>query len=164
MMGAGILPVALHNNEIFFLFAREGIINSVQPGLWSDFGGSTERGETKLRTAIREGWEESNGIFGNIHDVAYIVKNKAVKIIDIGTYRTYIVPIDYDKHIPRYFSDDYKYTLTNHPRFVKASNGMYEKDKVQWVPLSKLKRNPSMIKFRPWYVQIIKTLLRSSRV
>ena len=39
-MGGGILPVALHNNKLYFLFGKE-TFNLSSPG-WSDFGGSTE--------------------------------------------------------------------------------------------------------------------------
>lgn len=157
-MGAGILPIALHNNEIYFLFAREGVVNGTDAGKWSDFGGSTERGETKQKTAIREGWEESNGIFGSIKDVESLVKNRTVKTIDIGSYRCYLVAIEYNIGIPRRFMDDYKYTITNYPNFVNANNGLYEKDRVQWVPFSKLKQNS--LRFRPWYLQVVRKLLK----
>ena len=65
-MGAGILPITINpdNNNIYFLLSREQINSDTDPGLWSDFGGTREKGETKLDTAIREGWEESNGFLG----------------------------------------------------------------------------------------------------
>ena len=57
-MGAGILPIAIHNNIIYLLFSREYIHSKVDGGLWSDFGGARENNETYKETAIREGWEE----------------------------------------------------------------------------------------------------------
>ena len=63
-MGGGILPVAFINNHPYFLFSREALIAKEDPGKWSDFGGSKEGKESYRETAIREGWEESNGFLG----------------------------------------------------------------------------------------------------
>ena len=63
IMGAGILPVALHHDKIFFLFGKENK-NADTPG-WSDFGGGKEKGERPLTTAIREGYEELSGFLGS---------------------------------------------------------------------------------------------------
>ena len=68
---AGILPFSriIKNNKqmIYFLFSRETMDDkkSKDRGYWSEFGGSRDKGETHLDTAIREGYEESNGIFGS---------------------------------------------------------------------------------------------------
>ena len=62
-MGASILPITLINNKICFLFGKERDIDE-NPG-WSDFGGGTEKGETFLDTAIREGSEELTGFLGS---------------------------------------------------------------------------------------------------
>ena len=69
--GGGILPFAMHNNRIYFLFSRERkIFNKHRDrGLYSDFGGSQEKNESPQQVAIREGNEESNGILGDIRDL-----------------------------------------------------------------------------------------------
>jgi hypothetical protein len=55
---AGILPhIADKNGGIYFLFGRERIKNNSvcsDHGLWSDFGGLREKGETLKACAIRE--------------------------------------------------------------------------------------------------------------
>ena len=59
---AGILPMAKHNGELYFLFGRERRYPKWRDSkLWSDFGGAIDKGETKMDAAIREGYEEMNG-------------------------------------------------------------------------------------------------------
>ena len=58
-MGAGVLPIARHNNKLYLLFGRE--YNSKSKNKWSDFGGRAEKNEHVFTTAIREGTEETNG-------------------------------------------------------------------------------------------------------
>ena len=67
---AGVLPYAkqIVNNKtnLYFLFARETLdikSKSNSKGFWSDFGGSKEKKETPIETAIREGYEETSGFF-----------------------------------------------------------------------------------------------------
>ena len=66
-MGGSILPVTLHNGKIYFLFGKERDIDE-NPG-WSDFGGCTNKGETFMQTAIREGREELTGFLGSDSDI-----------------------------------------------------------------------------------------------
>ena len=47
-MGAGILPLSVFRSSIFILLGQERHNN-----LWSDFGGSSLKGETIYQTAIR---------------------------------------------------------------------------------------------------------------
>ena len=54
-----ILPMINYKGMIFFLFAKEQKNN-----LWSDFGGKSNKNEPFFKTAIREGYEESDGFFG----------------------------------------------------------------------------------------------------
>ena len=78
LMGAGILPVSLHKNNLYFLFGLEE-----NEKKWGDFGGSKEDNESKMETAVREGYEELNGFLGNKTDKKYykskiqeFIKNK----------------------------------------------------------------------------------------
>jgi len=66
-MGGSILPVTIHNNKLYFLFGKERDIDE-NPG-WSDFGGGTDKGESFLQTASREGSEELTGFLGNKDDI-----------------------------------------------------------------------------------------------
>lgn len=44
-MGNGILPTAIHNGQLFFLFGFESTDK-----LWSNFGGKKEGNETPIKT------------------------------------------------------------------------------------------------------------------
>ena len=81
-MGAGILPISFKDGKIYFLFSREaGDKKFRDTGKWSDFGGSKEKNETYEQTAIREGWEESNGILGNKKAISSLLHNNLLVII-----------------------------------------------------------------------------------
>ena len=72
-MGAGILPIAKHANKLYFLLALE-----VSDKKWSDFGGKSNKNESIYETAIREGYEETNGFFGNKREFKKLVDNNYV--------------------------------------------------------------------------------------
>ena len=77
---AGILPLAYHNDKMYFLLGRETVdVDHRAKGQWSDFGGSIEKGETLKETAIREGFEETGGLFGNMKDIEYLIDHSLVK-------------------------------------------------------------------------------------
>ena len=157
-MGGGILPVAYHKDDIYFLFARESFINKRHKGLWSDFGGSKENYESQYETAIREGAEESSGILGDECDIRILIKNHCIgKIRDRG-YSIYLVRVEYNKQIPKIFSDHFKKVLKEYPKLVHAHNGLFEKDKLKWVKLQDLTENINI--FRPWYKKFIYKIIR----
>ena len=98
-MGAGILPVAIINGKIYFLFSREQNSENNDYNQWSDFGGRKEKNETYKETAIREGWEESDGflggIFGGLEGIMTTVILIAVLLI--GGYVFLVVGVPYLK-------------------------------------------------------------------
>ena len=102
------LPVAFINNHPYFLFSREALIAKEDPGKWSDFGGSKEGKESHRETAIREGWEESNGFLGTKTNVKNLVKNSLIASIQGRGYVTFIVNVKYNKNIEQAFKDDFK--------------------------------------------------------
>ena len=107
-MGGGILPVTIHENNVYFLFSREYINARKDGGKWSDFGGSKEKNESYYDTAVREGFEESSGFIGFKQDIKNLIKNKFIKTITLPDgWRTYIVFIPYDKDLPRRFREDF---------------------------------------------------------
>jgi serine/threonine protein phosphatase PrpC len=75
-MGASILPVTVHNGKVLLLFGKERNIDS-NPG-WSDFGGGTDKGETFMETAVREGGEEMTGFLGSSSDIRQLLKKYGV--------------------------------------------------------------------------------------
>ena len=64
MVAGSILPVALHKNELYFLFGKENPMENSAKG-YSDFGGRLEKNETPYRCALREGSEELTGFLGD---------------------------------------------------------------------------------------------------
>tara|TARA_Y100000813_G_C24158694_1_gene351037 strand:- start:1953 stop:2480 length:528 start_codon:yes stop_codon:yes gene_type:complete len=157
-IGAGILPMAINEGKVYFLFSRERPSDTFkESGMWSDFGGADEKDESAMETAIREGYEESSGLLGTIKDIIFLVKKKCVKHILIPKYVTYVVLVDYDPELPQRFEKDYKIINDNFPEFVKKSNGYYEKDKLMWIEKKDLKKNLKIM--RPWYREVIQQLI-----
>jgi len=157
-MGGGILPVSIYKGKIYFLFSREYINSKDDGGLWSDFGGSKYKNETYSQTAIREGWEESDGILGNKKNIEKLIKNKTLKHITIGGYRTYIILIDYDRTLPRTFRNNFLKIKNEKPHLI-AKQGMYEKDMLKWVSYNDIK-NKKFYNFRRWYKSIVKEIIK----
>ena len=156
-MGGGILPFAVHNNKIYFLFSREYNKGKSEGGSWSDFGGSKEKGETYKDTALREGWEESNNILGNKEKIKKLIEKNTIRTLTFNGYRTYIVAIYYNKKLPEIFRNNFLEVKKNKPHLINK-NGFYEKDKLEWVEYEDIKNKMHM--FRPWYRGMIKELLK----
>ena len=109
-MGAGILPTAVWNNKLYFLFGLENESEASAPG-YSDFGGGSENNETQIQTAIREMGEELTGFMGTDREMATHVRKYGFYTVDTadGKYRTHIVPFAFDMNIERYFNNTRKY-------------------------------------------------------
>ena len=155
-MGSGILPIAVHKNKIYFLFSREYNYASHNAGLWSDFGGSKDKGETYFQTALREGYEESDKIIGSKNTIENLMKN-SLHEITINGYRTYIILINYDKDLPKKFRNKFLYVKQNKPHLI-CKKGLYEKDMIKWYSYNDIKKK--FDKFRPFYKKIVKTILK----
>ena len=154
-MGAGILPVAFYKGYFYFLFSREYQKKNKKKIDWRDFGGTTEKNESKKQTAIREGWEESDGFLGTQKDIKELIEKKTFYKIKTKTYCLYIVKIPYDKTLPKRFKKKFDKIAKSHPEKL-AKNGLYEKDKLKWIKLENLPKH--MDKFQPWYTQIVKEI------
>ena len=103
-MGGGILPMAVYKNKKYFLIGREYIGAIKVGGLWSDFEGGKYKKETfeEFSFNIREGFEETDGIIGNLKEIEKLVKDKTEKIIKISNeYKMYIIEIEYDPNLPK---------------------------------------------------------------
>ena len=162
-MGGGVLPVAYHNGNIYFLFSRERLVHNKDKdrGLWSDFGGSTEKGETQFQTAVREAAEESSGILGTRANIRQLIKKHLAAKIKDKQYSVWVVEVKYDQSAPDVFHEHFKTALRKTPNIVKARNGLFEKDKLRWIKLRDLRRNSHLI--RPWYRRFIPKLIRLFR-
>ena len=98
-MGGGILPVSLHKGALMILLGQE------RDNTWSDFGGGAIKGESVLKTSIREGTEELCGILGSNEDLEKRVLSNLLVTIDYDRYTSHVFRINYDNNLPNYFNN-----------------------------------------------------------
>jgi hypothetical protein len=145
MGGGGVIPVALHDGQLHFLFGQENdvIKDASKNQDWGDFGGSAKPGESEMDTCVREGAEELNGFYGNKRDFrALLLKNQILKLT-YDTRVTQLMRVDYDERLPFYFNNNYRFIKeTSNLRAIAAhpENGYFEKSHVRWFTLEDLKR------------------------
>ena len=154
---AGILPYTQdENGVIYFLFGRERINNNpgcADSGLWSDFGGSRDKGETLKSCAIREGSEELCGFLSKA-----LIKENISGQQSTKTYTTFLVRLNYDKHntLPDYLNTHYEFMSRQphiKPLIKDPNNGLYEKDKFAWFSLKDIRAKKLL--FRPFYREMV---------
>ena len=164
-MGAGVLPLALYKGTLFLLLGQERHNN-----LWSDFGGSTIKGEKPFKTAIREGCEELNGLLGDENELEEQVTNNLLTSISCDRYTSYIYKITYDKKLPNYFANVNRFAEIHLKDAIEIKdNGLFEKKQILWVPLSQLRSTTSTstsstkanIQLREHYKPILKSILKN---
>tara|TARA_B100001027_G_C16161461_1_gene282777 strand:+ start:36 stop:575 length:540 start_codon:yes stop_codon:yes gene_type:complete len=165
-MGAGILPVAMYRGTLFLLLGKE------RNNAWSDFGGSPNNGEDIFKTAIREGYEELNGFFGDEDELKELVtKNNVFKIgLEERTnknkkkiYTTFIFSIKYDKNLPIYFNNMNKFAEKHlSDKVNKHHNGLFEKKKIDWFSISDLREKK--IELREWYTPLLDSVIKNEKI
>jgi 8-oxo-dGTP pyrophosphatase MutT (NUDIX family) len=152
-MGAGILPVSLYKGRVMFLFGKERA-----SGLWSDFGGKAEKGETEIQTAVREGGEELNGFYGSGTDLFEKINYSLLNKLYYDQYTTYIFRVEYDKNIPIYFNNNNNFVEFHMPNIVNArKNGLFEKSELRWFTMEEMRDQKG--KFRAFYRSFINILV-----
>lgn len=145
-MGAGILPVAMHKNQLFFLFGKENKCTDT-PG-WSDFGGGKEEQERPMTTAIREGYEELSGFLGSKSQLNTQVKNNLICSVESNRYTTFIFKADYCEMLPVYFNRNFRFMQKNAPHIL-SKKGLYEKSEIKWMTTHEITQNRRQ--FRNYY-------------
>jgi len=159
-MGGGILPTAIKNNKVYFLFGLENELDDT-PG-WADFGGGKEDGETTLDTAIREGGEEINGFLGTGDKLRKLVKQNKIVNIPFKSYTTYIFKTDYDDKLPIYYKNNYDFFSRYLPHVKhKKDNGLLEKAKIRWFSYEELKKERKG--FRSFYQNIVDLIIKEEK-
>lgn len=162
-MGGSILPVTLHNNKIYFLFGKERDIDE-NPG-WSDFGGGTDKGETFIQTAIREGGEELTGFLGSDSDIKKMLYKYGTYNIDYNsegysTYRCHIFPMEYDHLLPYYYNNNQKFLQKRlDPKIIRDTK-IFEKTQIKWFSFDDIKKHHN--EFRSFYKNIIHLIIGNS--
>ena len=158
-MGGSILPATIHNGQIYFLFGKERDIDE-NPG-WSDFGGGTDKGETFIQTAIREGGEELTGFLGNDSDIRKMLHKYGTYIINYkskgyDTYRCHIFPMEYDHLLPHYYNNNQQFLQKRlDPKIIRDTK-IFEKTQIKWFSFNDMKQQRNH--FRSFYKNIVDLL------
>jgi hypothetical protein len=161
-MGGSILPITIHNGKIYFLFGKERAIDE-NPG-WSDFGGGTDKGETFVETATREGSEESTGFLGSSTDVKNMMKKYGTFTLDYippekkySTYRVHILPMKYNPFLVHYYNNNQKFIQSHLDKKIIRDTKIFEKPQIKWWSFDQIKKNRN--EFRKFYRNIIDMIL-----
>lgn len=151
MVAASILPVAIYNNTLYFLFGLENEFEESAPG-WSDFGGRVDGNETIYDAALREGKEELTGILGKETDIDALIKKGKLYQITHGTYHIHIFKIDYDLNLPKYYKNmhDFLWNTLDKDTLHKTC---FEKERIKWFSEKELIKKKGS--FRHFYQDII---------
>ena len=155
-MGAGILPASIVNGKLYFLFGKENKYADT-PG-FSDFGGGTEKGESYLKTAIREGGEELTGFLGSDDELKKML-SKGTYNIDYAPsdYRMHILPFPYDTALPHYYNNNQKFLQKRlDPEVIKKSK-IFEKAEIHWICVDDLAK--MIPQFRKYFQKIVELIL-----
>jgi 8-oxo-dGTP pyrophosphatase MutT (NUDIX family) len=135
-MGAGILPVSLHNGKLHFLFGKENKYADT-PG-WSDFGGGIDAGETPLETVVREAQEEMTGFLGGDREIRALLRRGTYKM-KFGDYTMFICPMEYNEWLPFYYNNNQRFLQKMLDPAVIRDTKIFEKSEIKWVSESGLR-------------------------
>lgn len=159
-MGGSILPITVINGKVYLLFGKERDIDE-NPG-WSDFGGGTDKGESYIQTASREGMEEMTGFLGNDKDVKKLLSKFGTFDVDFKsegytTYRAHLFPMEYDPSLPIYYNNNQRFLQKKlDPKIIRDTK-IFEKTQIKWFPLDSIKSHRS--EFRNFYRNIIDLII-----
>jgi hypothetical protein len=160
MVAGSLLPVTLHNGELFFLFGKENSMEDSAKG-WSDFGGGVEGKETPYQTALREGGEELTGFLGDGKHIAkHIKKHGGIKKLTHNTYNVHIFYMEYDENLPKYYNQNHAFLWKRMNNKMLNDSKLFEKIEIQWFSLRDMKQKRAQ--FRGFYQEIVDLFLQES--
>jgi len=160
MVAGSILPVALHNNKLYFLFGKENEFADT-PG-FSDFGGGVDNNETPYKTALREGAEELTGFLGNETELEGLInKNGGTYNITTGTYHMHIFSLNYDENLPKYYNQNHAFLWNRMDKQQLENTKLFEKEEIRWFSLADMKKHRD--EFREFYRNNLDILIKESR-
>ena len=153
MVAGSILPITIHNGELYFLFGKENPLEDSAKG-WSDFGGGVEKGETPFKTALREGGEELTGFLGDGKTVAKLIKKNGgtYKIVH-NKYHVHMFFFDYDENLPKYYNQNHAFLWKRMDNKMLSETRLFEKIEIGWFSISDLKKRRE--EFRSFYREIV---------
>ena len=152
MVAGSILPISIHNGELFFLFGKENDLADT-PG-FSDFGGGVDNGETPYKTALREGAEELTGFLGGEKEIEELIrKNGGTYNMQHNTYHMHLFVIDYDNNLPTYYNQNHRFLWSRMDNEELEKTKLFEKAEIRWFSISDMKSHRS--EFRNFYQEIV---------
>ena len=152
MVAASILPVALHNGQLYFLFGKENQMEDSAKG-FSDFGGGVEKGETILETAYREGSEELSGFLGDANSIKRMLTKNGVLKHSHDNYHIHMFPMKYDENLPFYYTNHHRFVWDRMDKQVLNDSKLYEKQEIAWFSVEELTSKREL--FRSFYREIV---------
>jgi 8-oxo-dGTP pyrophosphatase MutT (NUDIX family) len=163
MVASSILPVAIKDDKLYFLFGEENDREDSAKG-FSDFGGRIEGNEQVVETALREGSEELSGFLGNMSQLSELIKNNGgtMHIYDEkNKYNIHIFYIDYDKNLPIYYNQNHDFLWTNMDNQLLNDSKLFEKKRIDWFSIEDIKRRKS--EFRNFYQEITELFIKKEQ-
>ena len=162
-MGAGLIPCSIKNGKLYFLFGRENKYDDGYPNFWADFGGGTDKKETFLETAVREGTEELTGFLGSFDQIKNMLKKGTFDIDNttegFGTFRTHIFPLEYDEKLPYYYNNNQQFLQKKLDQSLIKKSKIFEKSEIKWFSVDELVKRKK--DFKKWYQEIINKIINS---
>lgn len=156
MVAGSILPVAIVNNKLYFLFGKENPFEDSSKG-WSDFGGGAEKNETPIQTALREGSEEMTGFLGDAKKIQQrIRKSRGTYDFEHNKYHVHIFLMDYDKELPEYYNDNHAFLWERMDSKLLNDTKLFEKMEIDWFSEEDLVNRRA--EFRNFYREIVDKL------
>ena len=153
MVAGSILPVTIHNNELFFLFGKENPMENSAKG-WSDFGGRVDAGETPYSAALREGGEELTGFLGDNHSLRKLIKqNGGTFNLKHNNYHVHIFFLQYDANLPKYYNQNHDFLWKRMDKNVLNKTKLFEKIEIKWFSFNEMMQDKKQ--FRNFYQDIV---------
>lgn len=157
MVAAGILPVSIYKNKLYFLFGKENPMEDSSPG-WADFCGSTDKGETIIETCLREGSEELSGFLGDEKQLKKMIhQSGGAYKIKHNDYHIFIFFIKYDENLVKYYNNNHRFLWDRMDKKVLNDSKLFEKIEIKWFDKKELITNRNH--FRSFYREIVDILL-----
>jgi 8-oxo-dGTP pyrophosphatase MutT (NUDIX family) len=159
MVAGSLLPVALHQGKLYFLFGKENPMEDSAKG-WSDFGGGVEKGETPFDTAIREGSEELTGFLGDPKTLRKrIQKAGGVYPFTVKEYTVHLFFMDYDENLIQYYNHNHSFLWNRMDPKLLNKTKLFEKIEIRWFSEEELRTQRSL--FRPFYREMVDRMIEN---
>ena len=156
MPGASILPMAMHNNKLYFLFGRD--IGDT-PG-FACFGGGIEKHETDVyKAALREGAEELSGFLGDATQLEKLIETNGGHFpithqSSKGAYHAHLFRIPYEPLLPLFYQHNHDFLMKKlTKKHFSQNKHLFEKAEIDWMTVEQMKQRRN--EFRPFYRLII---------